>query len=61
MGYSSDIPNHLMQPGMKEELILYLNNLPIPGFIRKNILFEYQDLTGEKTTYDDVRRVYDED
>lgn len=61
MGFIFDLPEMFLQPGYLEELKLYLNDLQIEQKKKKQILFEYRDLTGEEITRQDVLDVYTEE
>jgi hypothetical protein len=61
MGYSYDLPDELFMPGMKENLKIYLMDLPIPGMIKKQILLEYGERTNELISASDIERVYPEE
>lgn len=60
MGYIFDIPEDLQQPGKLPDLIEYLQHIPISGKIKKHILLEYRDLTGQEITTEDINAVYPE-
>ncbi len=61
MGFIFDLPDMFLQPGHLEELKLYLNDLQIEQKKKKQILFEYRDLTGEEITREDILDVYSEE
>lgn len=60
MGFIFEFPDHLLQPGMKNEMIAELQKTPIPGMRKKQTLFEWGKLTKTQITAADIYAVYPE-
>jgi len=57
MSFVEQLPENLKKPGKKEELIKYLNSLPVRFHVKKYTLIEWAELTGEKITREDVEKL----